>query len=95
VKWQGKLKKNSVRCLSFSNIEGSDTDSTLTSGGVMGNNELEKIWKETFVIFFNLLSPCLLGKAPNLACELVEIQDSFTSQIQIRSFYCYLYFNNV
>jgi hypothetical protein len=47
------------------------------NGGVMLNDELERIWKEAFVIFFKLLSPCLLGKGPNLACDLVEIQDSF------------------
>jgi len=55
----------------------------------MGSNELERIWKEAFVIFFNLLSPCLLGKVPNLAFELVGTQDSFTSQIQIRRFFSY------
>jgi hypothetical protein len=80
--------------LNFGNTEGSDIDSTVAGGGVLVNEELERILKETFVIFFKLLSPCVLGKDPSLASYLVEIQESFISQIQIRSFSSYTFFFN-
>jgi len=86
----GKIKKKSS-LFSFSNIAGS----TMTRGELMVNNKLEWIWKEAFVVFFKLLNPCLLGKGPNLACDLVEILDRFTSQIQIRNFSSHAFFNNV
>jgi hypothetical protein len=63
-------------------------DSTVTSSRVMANTELERIWKDAVVIsLIYCLRICLAGRinpakaSVNLAGDLVEIQDSFTSQI--------------
>jgi len=48
----------------FSNIEGSDIDNAVMSGGVMVNNELERIWKEAFMIFLSYSLHVSWAKAP-------------------------------